>query len=67
MENQEKILKGLMDFAKWLLPKAKDFGLENSPSVKAMAEAQKPEDLINSINALEKEIGKENFEMLAKT
>lgn len=64
MTDQEKALEGMIEFCKWLLPNAERFGLTESQSIKALSQAQTPDDIVNGMNSLYEEIGEEKFKAL---
>ena len=61
MEEQQQIVKQLVDFSKWLITNVKKLGLENLNSVQTLAQAQTPEDLEGGLNDLAQELGEEKF------
>lgn len=66
MNEQEKALEGMIEFCKWLIPNAKQLGLEQSKSVAAISQAKTQQDIINGINSLYREVGEEQFTALTK-
>lgn len=66
MNEQEKALQGMLEFCQWLIPNAKQLGLEQSKSVAAISQAKTQQDIINGINSLYKEVGEEQFTALTK-
>lgn len=66
MNEQEKALQGMLEFCQWLIPNAKQLGLEQSKSVTAISQAKTQQDIINGINSLYKEVGEEQFTALTK-
>ena len=66
MNEQEKALQGVLEFCKWLIPNAKQLGLEKSKSVVAISQAKTQEDIINGVNSLYQELGEEQFTALTQ-
>ena len=66
MNEQEKALQGMMEFCQWLIPNAKQLGLENSKSIVAISQAKTQEDIINGINSLYQELGEKQFTALTQ-
>lgn len=66
MNEQEKALQGMIEFCQWLIPNAKQLGLEQSRSVSAISQAKTPQDLMNGVNSLYKELGEEQFTALTQ-
>lgn len=64
MNEQEKALQGMIEFCQWLIPNAKQLGLEQSRSVVAISQAKTSQDLMNGVNSLYQELGKEQFATL---
>lgn len=61
MNEQEKALQGMLEFCQWLIPNAKQLGLEKSKSIVAISQAKTQEDIINGVNSLYQELGEEQF------
>lgn len=61
MNEQEKALKKMLEFCQWLIPNAKQFGLEQSKSIAMISQAQTPDDIVNGMNSLYQELGEEQF------
>lgn len=61
MNEQEKALQGMIAFCQWLIPNAKQLGLEQSRGIAAIIQAKTPQDLMNGVNSLYKELGEEQF------
>lgn len=66
MNEQEKTLQGIIEFCQWLIPNAKQLGLEQSKSIAMIKQAQTPNDIINGMNSLYQELGEEQFTALAQ-
>lgn len=66
MNEQEKALQGMIEFCQWLIPNAKQLGLEQSRSVAAISQAKTPQDLINGVNSLYQELGEKKFAALTQ-
>lgn len=66
MNNQEQAMQGMIEFCKWLIPNAKQLGLENSKGVQKIASAKDSNGLVDAINFLYKELGEEQFTALTK-
>lgn len=66
MNEQEKTLQGIIEFCQWLIPNAKQLGLEQSKSIAMIKQAQTPNDIINGMNSLYQELGEEQFADLAQ-
>lgn len=66
MNEQEKTLQGIIEFCQWLIPNAKQLGLEQSKSINMIKQAQTPNDIINGMNSLYQELGEEQFAALAQ-
>lgn len=67
MNEQEKVLQGIVEFCQWLIPNAKKLGLEQSRSIAAISQAKTQEDIINGVNSLYQELGEEQFTTLTQT
>lgn len=66
MNEQEKALQGMLEFCQWLIPNAKQLGLEKSKSIVAISQAKTQEDIINGVNSLYQELGEEQFTALTQ-
>jgi hypothetical protein len=66
MNEQEKALQGVLEFCQWLIPNAKQLGLEKSKSIVAISQAKTQEDIINGVNSLYQELGEEQFTALTQ-
>ena len=66
MNEQEKALKKMLEFCQWLIPNAKQFGLEQSKSIAMISQAQTPDDIVNGMNSLYQELGEEQFTALTQ-
>lgn len=66
MNEQEKALQGMIEFCKWLIPNAKQLGLEQSKSIAMISQAQTPDDIVNGMNSLYQELGEEQFTALTQ-
>lgn len=66
MNEQEKALQGMLEFCQWLIPNAKQLGLEKSKSIVAISQAKTQEDIINGVNSLYQELGEDQFKALAQ-
>ena len=66
MKEQEKALQGILEFCQWLIPNAKQLGLEKSKSIVAISQAKTQEDIINGVNSLYQELGEEQFTALTQ-
>ena len=66
MNEQEKTLQGIIEFCQWLIPNAKQLGLEQSKSIAMIKQAQTPNDIMNGMNSLYQELGEEQFTALAQ-
>lgn len=66
MNEQEKALQGMIEFCQWLIPNAKQLGLEQSKSVAMISQAQTPDDIVNGMNSLYQELGEEQFTALTQ-
>ena len=66
MNEQEKALQGVLEFCQWLIPNAKQLGLDKSKSVVAISQAKTQEDIINGVNSLYQELGEDQFMELAQ-
>ena len=66
MNEQEKALQSVLEFCQWLIPNAKQLGLEKSKSVVAISQAKTQEDIINGVNSLYQELGEEQFTALTQ-
>ena len=66
MNEQEKALQGMIEFCQWLIPNAKQLGLEKSQSIAMISQAQSPEDIVKGIEGLYKELGEEQFTALTQ-
>lgn len=66
MNEQEKALQGMIEFCQWLIPNAKQLGLEQSKSVAAISQAKTPQDLMNGVNSLYQELGEKKFTALTQ-
>lgn len=67
MNEQEKALKKMLEFCRWLIPNAKQLGLEQSESIAMISQAQTPQDLKNGVDSLLQELGEEKFTALTQT
>lgn len=61
MNEQEKALQGMIEFCQWLIPNAKQLGLEQSKGVAMISHAKTPDDIVNGMNSLYQELGEEQF------
>lgn len=66
MNEQEKALQGMIEFCQWLIPNAKQLGLEQSKSIAMISQAQTPDDIVNGMNSLYQELGEEQFTALTQ-
>lgn len=66
MNEQDKALQGLIEFCQWLIPNAKQLGLEQSKSIAMISQAQTPDDIVNGMNSLYQELGEEQFTALTQ-
>ena len=66
MNEQEKVLRGMIEFCQWLIPNAKQLGLEQSRSVAAISQAKTPQDIMNGVDSLYQELGEEQFTALTQ-
>lgn len=66
MNEQEKALQGMVEFCKWLIPNAKQLGLESSKSIAMISNAKTSDELVQGINGLYQELGEEQFTALTK-
>ena len=66
MNEQEKALKKMLEFCRWLIPNAKQLGLEQSESIAMISQAQTPQDLKNGVDSLLQELGEEKFTALTQ-
>lgn len=66
MNEQEKVLQGIVEFCQWLIPNAKQLGLEQSKSIAMISQAQTPDDIMNGMNSLYQELGEERFTALTQ-
>lgn len=66
MNEQEKALKKMLEFCQWLIPNAKQLGLEQSKSIAMISQAQTPDDIVNGMNSLYQELGEEQFTALTQ-
>ena len=67
MNEQEKALQGIIEFCQWLIPNAKQLGLEQSKSIAMISQAQTPDDIVKGMNNLYQELGEEQFTALTQT
>lgn len=66
MNEQDKALQGMIEFCQWLIPNAKQLGLEQSKSIAMISQAQTPDDIVNGMNSLYQELGEEQFAALTQ-
>ena len=66
MNEQEKALQGMIEFCQWLIPNAKQLGLEQSSGIAAIIQAKTPQDLMNGVNSLYQELGEKQFTALTQ-
>lgn len=66
MNEQERALQGMIEFCQWLIPNAKQLGLDKSQSIAMISQAQNPEDIVKGIEGLYKELGEEQFAALTQ-
>lgn len=66
MNEQEKGLQRMLEFCQWLIPNAKQLGLEQSESIAMISQAQTPDDIVNGMNSLYQELGEEQFAALTQ-
>lgn len=66
MNEQEKALQGMIEFCQWLIPNAKQLGLEQSKSIAMISQAQTPQDLMKGVDSLYQELGEDQFKALAQ-
>ena len=66
MNEQEKALQGMIEFCQWLIPNAKQLGLDKSKGVAMISQAKTPDDIVNGMNSLYQELGEEQFTALTQ-
>lgn len=66
MNEQEKALQGMIEFCQWLIPNAKQLGLEKSKSIVMISQAKTPDDIVNGVQNLYQELGEEQFTALTQ-
>lgn len=66
MNEQEKALRGMIEFCQWLIPNAKQLGLDKLDSINTIATAQNIDELKKGLHSLLQDLGEDQFMALTQ-